>query len=100
VDLRSWLGEFQNVSNQKSKFSELISNNIEKPGMKMASEFRGEFLASHVTGLGLDLAAITLKQGRDHGLPSYVTIRRQCGFGRVNRFFGESIPFFSDLHIQ
>ncbi|KAI6231399.1 Peroxidasin [Aphelenchoides besseyi] len=65
---------------------ELITNPIEKTGPKLAAEFRGEFLASHVTGLGLDLAAINLKLGRDHGLPSYVTLRRHCGFGRIYTF--------------
>ncbi|KAK3852342.1 hypothetical protein Pcinc_041064 [Petrolisthes cinctipes] len=42
--------------------------------------FRGE------TPFGLDLVAINLQRGRDHGLGTYMTVREACGLPRVTSY--------------
>ncbi|CAD5212307.1 unnamed protein product [Bursaphelenchus okinawaensis] len=65
---------------------ELITANMEHTGPKMSEAFRGRFLSVSPSQPGLDLVAMALKQSREHGVPGYATIRRQCGFGRIYTF--------------
>lgn len=83
-------------------FSELLRKPVEKPGLKLDPDFRGKFLRSAVTGVGLDVVTIALKQGRDHGIPGYTAIRKQCGLEKVRFLISACHPInaFPGVHLQ
>lgn len=51
----------------------------------MNKYFKNDFLRG--TGnYGLDLAAIIIQMGRDHGIPGYTKFRNACGLRRLTNF--------------
>ncbi|MFH4976071.1 hypothetical protein AB6A40_002780 [Gnathostoma spinigerum] len=63
----------------------LLYEPIRKPGLQMNSQFKDQFLRG-AGNVGLDLAAIIIQMGRDHGIPSYTTVRKGCGLSTPENF--------------
>ncbi|VDM43929.1 unnamed protein product [Toxocara canis] len=80
----------------------LLGRTIETPGNKMSADFRNHFLRTNSSDIGLDLAAIGIQQGRDHGLPGYTAMRAHCGLGRVTTFeeYADATSAFAALHAR
>ena len=78
--------ELYDVDGMEKVFNHMINDPAEKPGLKLSVDFRGKFLKSKFSKIGFDLAALSLKKGRDHGIPGYIQIRRQCGLPRIYTF--------------
>jgi hypothetical protein len=82
----------------------LLIHPAQHAGLYMSGELRDKFLRNGAS-YGLDLAALILQMGRDHGLPGYTAFREWCGgtptvkFNHyVRRRF--SCLYRADTHIQ
>ncbi|CDW55319.1 An peroxidase domain containing protein, partial [Trichuris trichiura] len=53
--------------------------------ISIGSQFRNAFLSTRFTS-GVDLMAIFIQMGRDHGIPSYVAMRNHCDLEAVKSF--------------
>nr|AIZ68325.1 peroxinectin [Caligus rogercresseyi] len=62
----------------------LTLQNVEKYDNSFTSEIT-DHLFEH-NGPGLDLIALNIQRGRDHGIPGYIKYREICGLGKVNSF--------------
>lgn len=63
----------------------LLREPILSPGLQMSGELRDHLFKGR-SNSGLDLAAMLIQMGRDHGIPSYTTFRAQCGLGQPTSF--------------
>uniref|UniRef100_A0A914HET5 Peroxidase n=1 Tax=Globodera rostochiensis TaxID=31243 RepID=A0A914HET5_GLORO len=55
------------------------------PGLHMSAELRDKLFRQNGPH-GLDMAALIVQMGRDHGLPGYTRVREACGETAVNSF--------------
>ena len=66
-----------------------LADSILKGFAKQSGEnFDSDFVTdvrNHLFG-GLDLLAINIQRGRDHGIPGYNDLRQYCGFERATNF--------------
>uniref|UniRef100_A0A915D5A7 Chorion peroxidase n=1 Tax=Ditylenchus dipsaci TaxID=166011 RepID=A0A915D5A7_9BILA len=63
----------------------LIRQHVQEPGLHMTSEFKDKLFKNN-GNLGLDLGALILQTGRDHGIPGYTAWREKCGGSPVHSF--------------
>uniref|UniRef100_A0AC34GT79 Peroxidase n=1 Tax=Panagrolaimus sp. ES5 TaxID=591445 RepID=A0AC34GT79_9BILA len=72
----------------------LLQQPIRKPGLHMSKEFTDKFLKFSDDN-AIDLAALIIQMGRDHGLNGYTTWRKYCGLSKPQNM-GELRPLFLD----
>ncbi|XP_043217352.1 peroxidase-like [Amphibalanus amphitrite] len=71
---------------RKDAFSGLLRGLLEMPSMKFDNAFSKELLGRlfQFEGLfGMDLVALNIQRGRDHGIPSYNQLREICGMKKA-----------------
>jgi peroxidase len=63
----------------------LMTTKSQKPDLKIADSLRNRLFAKP-NSQSLDLSAIDIERGRDHGLSDYNTMRRFFGLGPISSF--------------
>lgn len=80
-----WLGAPGHAGNLDLILKGLASNAMQEIDTLLVDDVRN-FLFGPPGAGGLDLAALNIQRGRDHGLPDYNSLRDAYGLGRVTRF--------------
>ncbi len=80
-----WLGAPGNAGNLDLILKGLASNAMQEIDTLLVDDVRNFLFGPPGVG-GLDLAALNIQRGRDHGLPDYNTLRDAYGLGRVTQF--------------
>ncbi|GAU98547.1 hypothetical protein RvY_09677-2 [Ramazzottius varieornatus] len=76
----------------------IINGLLEEPALafdpQISVELQGRLFRGQELPVGLDLLAISVQRGRDHGLGTYNDVREACGYGRARTFegLGDFIP--------
>lgn len=83
----------------KMVFSFLINEPIIKPGLQMSLGLRDRFLRGP-SSTGLDLAALIIQMGRDHGVNTYNQLREACGLSRPHKFEELKPLLWDDVDIE
>ncbi|XP_067657746.1 peroxidase-like [Haliotis asinina] len=65
----------------------LVKDSVQNADHKLTQEVT-DFLFADSKGNSLDLAALNIQRGRDHGLPSYTEWRKYCNVPTVTSFSG------------
>ncbi|MFH4976030.1 hypothetical protein AB6A40_002739 [Gnathostoma spinigerum] len=64
----------------------MLHERITSPGNAISWEFRGRFLRGSASDFGLDIIAMSINLGRDHGMPTYSDARAECGLSKIYTF--------------
>nr|XP_039256321.1 peroxidasin-like [Styela clava] len=75
----------------------LMTDNAQKTDPTMIDALRNQLYAERNKKFGLDLFAINMQRGRDHGLPGYNKYRELCGLPKANSFYDLSGEMPSDV---
>ncbi|KAI1304600.1 Peroxidase-like protein 3 [Halotydeus destructor] len=75
---------------EKDAFSKLV-NGLTNADLQAHDRFFTNQISNHLfrpfgAAFGMDLVALNIQRGRDHGLPGYNTWRKVCGLGQFRRF--------------
>ena len=80
----------------ESIFLGLINDKASLTGLSLSNSMQNNLFASpsFTTGLMIDLAAVNINRGRDHGFPSYTQYRQYCGYPSVSTFeaLNDTVP--------
>ncbi|KAK3881472.1 hypothetical protein Pcinc_014084 [Petrolisthes cinctipes] len=87
---------------ENGREEKLVRGETSQPAMKVDSKFTSQVTGKLFRGsqsFGLDLVALNIQRGRDHGLASYITVREACGFSRVATF-DDLVPFMVSKSLE
>ncbi|XP_013398465.1 myeloperoxidase-like [Lingula anatina] len=72
----------------KSIINGLLHTHPQKVDNKVTEEVTNHLFENTVAMPGFDLVSLNIQRGRDHGLPSYNTMREACGLEKATDFDG------------
>ncbi len=64
----------------------MTKSHAQAEDVHVIGDMTNKMFMNTTTGMGLDLVAQIIQQGRDHGLPGYSRWRRFCNLPEVTRF--------------